>query len=114
MDNTLIDLMECPLGALQACIPTMNREVAMSTIKMRQQREAEKIRRAFTGNLYHCWIPENCKKGHILTYEQIDTLNRMCMDVLQAQATAVEQVANLFAFMQSGLPKKMEIAAKAD
>jgi hypothetical protein len=114
MNNEMIDLMECPLNALRKCIEAMPREVAMATLKMRQQREAEKIRRTFTDMMYDRWIPNNCKRNTVLTSEQIDILCRMCAEVLQAENQAREQVSALYAFVKYESPTKMEVAAKAD
>jgi TPP-dependent 2-oxoacid decarboxylase len=112
--SELTDLMECPLDALRKCIQTMPKEVAMATIRLRQQREAEKIRRTFTEMMYDRWIPNNCKRGETLTSEQIDILCRLCAEVLQAEGQAREQIATLYGSVNYNTPTKMGVAAKAD
>lgn len=114
MNNELIDLMECPLDALRDAVKTMPRGVAIATIKMRQQREDEKIRRSFTGNLYAGWIPSNCKQGVTLTSAQIGMLRDMCVEILVASVEARKQIAELYDLVRPADPVRMEIAAKAD
>jgi hypothetical protein len=114
MNNELIDLMECPLDTLREVVKTLLRDVAIATLKMRQRREDEKIRRCFTGNLHDNWIPSNCKRGLMLTPEQIGTLRDMCVETLVASVEARKQIAELYDAVRPAEPTRMEVAAKAD